>query len=159
MTKIIEGIGDKFALLIQLLSSVIAGFVIAFAIEWRLTLFMIAFTPFMIAAGGVLSKVRHLPHCPLSSTYNISHHTMYSNITTRHIIMTYCYTSEVFCLTCLFVTLQLTSTYASKEQTAYAKAASIAEEVLSSIRTVISFGGEHKELDRLELQIIYIILC
>lgn len=36
----------------------------------------------------------------------------------------------------------------SKEQSAYAKAGSIAEEVLSSIRTVVAFGGEEKEYQR-----------
>ncbi len=35
-----------------------------------------------------------------------------------------------------------------KELSAYSKAGSIAEEVLSSIRTVVSFGGQKKEVDR-----------
>ena len=39
-------------------------------------------------------------------------------------------------------------TMTSKELDAYAKAGSIAEEVLSSIRTVVAFGGEKKELAR-----------
>ena len=38
--------------------------------------------------------------------------------------------------------------FAAKEQNIYAKAGSIAEEVLSSIRTVIAFGGEEKEIER-----------
>ena len=33
----------------------------------------------------------------------------------------------------------------SKELAAYAKAASVVEEVLSSIRTVVAFGGQQKE--------------
>ncbi|XP_040208744.1 ATP-dependent translocase ABCB1-like isoform X2 [Rana temporaria] len=36
----------------------------------------------------------------------------------------------------------------SKELTAYAKAGAVAEEVLSSIRTVVAFGGQEKELKR-----------
>ena len=36
----------------------------------------------------------------------------------------------------------------SKALSSYAKAGSIAEEVLSSIRTVASFGGEKKEYER-----------
>ncbi|XP_065051580.1 ATP-dependent translocase ABCB1-like isoform X2 [Rhopilema esculentum] len=36
----------------------------------------------------------------------------------------------------------------SQEQTAYAKAGGIAEEVLGSIRTVVAFGGEKKEYER-----------
>ena len=34
------------------------------------------------------------------------------------------------------------------EQKNYASAGSVAEEVLSAIRTVIAFGGEEKEIDR-----------
>ena len=40
-----------------------------------------------------------------------------------------------------------------REQTAYASAGGVAEEVLSSIRTVVAFGGEAKEIERL-LEII-----
>ena len=40
--------------------------------------------------------------------------------------------------------------FAKQEQTLYAAAGSVAEEVLSSIRTVAAFGGEHKEIDRWE---------
>jgi len=36
----------------------------------------------------------------------------------------------------------------SKELNAYAKAGSVAEEVLSSIRTVVAFSGEQKECNR-----------
>ena len=36
----------------------------------------------------------------------------------------------------------------SKELAAYAKAGAIAEEVLSSIRTVVSFAGQKKECER-----------
>ncbi|KAM9852100.1 ATP-dependent translocase ABCB1 [Aulostomus maculatus] len=38
--------------------------------------------------------------------------------------------------------------FTSKEQTAYAKAGAVAEEVLSSIRTVFAFGGQDKEIKR-----------
>uniref|UniRef100_A0A8D0GR64 ATP-binding cassette sub-family B member 5 n=1 Tax=Sphenodon punctatus TaxID=8508 RepID=A0A8D0GR64_SPHPU len=36
----------------------------------------------------------------------------------------------------------------SKELTAYAKAGAVAEEVLSSVRTVVAFGGQEKEINR-----------
>lgn len=36
----------------------------------------------------------------------------------------------------------------SKEQTAYAEAGAIAEQAISSIRTVVAFGGEEEELKR-----------
>ena len=36
----------------------------------------------------------------------------------------------------------------TNESAAYAKAGAVAEEVISSIRTVAAFGGEQKECDR-----------
>ena len=36
----------------------------------------------------------------------------------------------------------------SQEQTAYAKAGGVAEEVFSAMRTVVAFGGEKRELER-----------
>jgi len=44
--------------------------------------------------------------------------------------------------------LQVTSVFAVKEQKEYASAAAVAEEVLSSIRTVAAFGGECREIQR-----------
>lgn len=49
-------------------------------------------------------------------------------------------------MTVLF--LQLVADMSSKESEAYAKAGAIAEEVFSSIRTVVSFGGQQKECQR-----------
>jgi len=40
------------------------------------------------------------------------------------------------------------TSFTSKEQTAYAKAGAVAEEVLSAIRTVFAFGGQKKEIMR-----------
>ena len=36
----------------------------------------------------------------------------------------------------------------TEELKAYAKAGAVAEEVIGSIRTVVAFGGQNKELDR-----------
>ena len=52
----------------------------------------------------------------------------------------------VLCTTCLDT--QLVTRFTSKEQTAYARAGAVAEEVFSSIRTVVAFGGEQKEVQR-----------
>lgn len=41
--------------------------------------------------------------------------------------------------------VQIGVTFTSVEQKHYASAGAIAEEVLSAIRTVVAFGGEHKE--------------
>ncbi|XP_049837440.1 ATP-dependent translocase ABCB1-like isoform X1 [Schistocerca gregaria] len=46
------------------------------------------------------------------------------------------------------------SRLAKREMTEYAKAGTIAEEVLSSIRTVIAFGGREKEVERYEKNLL-----
>ena len=46
------------------------------------------------------------------------------------------------------ILLQLTVAFANQEQKEYASAGAVAEEVLSSIRTVVAFGGEYKEAER-----------
>ena len=40
------------------------------------------------------------------------------------------------------------TSFSSKELKAYAKAGAIAEEVLGALRTVYSFGGQKKEVER-----------
>jgi hypothetical protein len=50
-----------------------------------------------------------------------------------------------------FVFLQLTTASTTKELSAYAKAGAIASEALSCIKTVIVFGGQEKECQRLAL--------
>ncbi|KAM8966761.1 ATP-dependent translocase ABCB1 [Pelodytes ibericus] len=45
---------------------------------------------------------------------------------------------------------KILSAFTNKELTAYAKAGSVAEEVLAAIRTVIAFGGQNKEIQRYE---------
>ena len=44
--------------------------------------------------------------------------------------------------------LQVVSYFTSQEQKQYASAGAVAEEVLSSIRTVLAFGGEEKAVER-----------
>ena len=46
--------------------------------------------------------------------------------------------------------LQATSALSSVEQQHYASAGAVAEEVLSSIRTVVAFDGQAKEQERFE---------
>ncbi|XP_077454041.1 ATP-dependent translocase ABCB1-like [Stigmatopora argus] len=43
---------------------------------------------------------------------------------------------------------QMVTSFTTKEQAAYAKAGAVAEEVLSAIRTVFAFNGQHKEINR-----------
>uniref|UniRef100_A0A3B4BAP2 Uncharacterized protein n=1 Tax=Periophthalmus magnuspinnatus TaxID=409849 RepID=A0A3B4BAP2_9GOBI len=46
------------------------------------------------------------------------------------------------------------TTFTSKEQTAYAKAGAVAEEVLSAIRTVFAFNGQEKEIKRYKVNLV-----
>uniref|UniRef100_A0A3Q3W6X8 Uncharacterized protein n=1 Tax=Mola mola TaxID=94237 RepID=A0A3Q3W6X8_MOLML len=43
---------------------------------------------------------------------------------------------------------QVLTSFTSKEQTAYAKAGAVAEEVLSAVRTVFAFSGQKREIER-----------
>ena len=43
---------------------------------------------------------------------------------------------------------QISTAFASREQEEYVSAGAVAEEVLSSIKTVVAFGGEYKEAKR-----------
>ena len=51
------------------------------------------------------------------------------------------------------------ASYTSQEQAAYASAGAVAEEVISSIRTVSAFGGEHAEVERYNFCIMYMSWC
>ncbi|GAB0096239.1 Multidrug resistance protein homolog 65 [Sergentomyia squamirostris] len=51
-------------------------------------------------------------------------------------------------IVCNFFVLKFQSALTAKELDAYSNAGAVAEEVLSSIRTVVAFGGEEKEADR-----------
>ncbi len=50
----------------------------------------------------------------------------------------------------LILFLQIIAKYTAEEVKAYSKASAVAQEVLSSIRTVTAFGGQKKEEQRLE---------
>lgn len=49
--------------------------------------------------------------------------------------------------------MQLTTKLAKREQDAYGSAGAIVEEVLTSIRTVIAFGGQYKEFTRYDTEL------
>ncbi|KAL3517346.1 hypothetical protein ACH5RR_019935 [Cinchona calisaya] len=87
-----DAMGEKVGKFIQLVSTFIGGFVIAFAKGWLLTLVMLSSIPPLVIAGGLMSLV--------------------------------------------------ISRMASRGQDAYAKAATVVEQTIGSIRTVASFTGE-----------------
>ena len=55
------------------------------------------------------------------------------------------------------------ASFTVREQNAYASAGAVALEVLSSIRTVVAFGGEYREVDRSVwggvVSVLHLTLC
>lgn len=95
-----EGISEKISLMIQFLTTFIAGFVIAFIKGWRLALVLCAAFPLLAGAAFLMST--------------------------------------------------LLSGGSSESSDAYAQAGDVAQQVISSIRTVVSFGGQEREAKRYE---------
>ncbi|GMH30820.1 hypothetical protein Nepgr_032663 [Nepenthes gracilis] len=91
-----DAMGEKVGKFIQLISTFIGGFVIAFIKGWLLTLVMLCSIPLLVAAGASMS-------------------------------------------------LMIART-ATRGQTAYAKAATVVEQAIGSIRTVASFTGEKRAI-------------
>ncbi|CAN4113601.1 unnamed protein product [Withania somnifera] len=87
-----DAMGEKVGKFVQLISTFIGGFVIAFSKGWLLTLVMLSVIPLLVISGGAMSIVL--------------------------------------------------SRMASSGQDAYAKAATVVEQTIGSIRTVASFTGE-----------------
>lgn len=52
------------------------------------------------------------------------------------------------------ISLQLSTKFSQKELESYGAAGAIAEEVLSSIRTVIAFDGQEKEMERYNVHLV-----
>uniref|UniRef100_A0A9J7Y083 ATP-binding cassette, sub-family B (MDR/TAP), member 11a n=1 Tax=Cyprinus carpio carpio TaxID=630221 RepID=A0A9J7Y083_CYPCA len=104
INKINNAIADQVSIFIERISTFIFGFMVGFIGGWKLTLVVIAVSPLIgLAAGLMAMAVARL---------------------TGH------------------------------ELTAYAKAGSVADEVLSSMRTVAAFGGEHKETERYDRNLV-----
>ncbi|KAE9554873.1 hypothetical protein FO519_001901 [Halicephalobus sp. NKZ332] len=56
LERVKEGTGDKVGLLIQFTSQFVAGFIIAFTYDWRLTLIMASLSPFLVVSGLFMAK-------------------------------------------------------------------------------------------------------
>jgi ABC-type multidrug transport system fused ATPase/permease subunit len=55
-----EGIGDKLGMLVMYITQFVAGFIIAFAYSWQMTLVMLALTPLLAACGMFMAKVKSI---------------------------------------------------------------------------------------------------
>ncbi|XP_036965463.1 bile salt export pump isoform X2 [Acanthopagrus latus] len=98
INKINNAIADQVSIFVERISTFVFGFMVGFIGGWKLTLVVVAVSPLIgIAAGLMATAVARLT---------------------------------------------------GRELKAYAKAGAVADEVLSSIRTVAAFGGESKEAER-----------
>ncbi|KAK5613821.1 hypothetical protein CRENBAI_015701 [Crenichthys baileyi] len=104
INKINNAIADQVSIFIERLSTFVFGFMVGFIGGWKLTLVVIAVSPLIGIAAGLMAMA-------------------VSRLTGRELI-------------------------------AYAKAGAVADEVLSSIRTVAAFGGEEKEAERYDKNLI-----
>uniref|UniRef100_A0A7N6FER3 ATP-binding cassette, sub-family B (MDR/TAP), member 11a n=1 Tax=Anabas testudineus TaxID=64144 RepID=A0A7N6FER3_ANATE len=104
INKINNAIADQVSIFIERLSTFVFGFMVGFIGGWKLTLVVVAVSPLIgIAAGLMAMAVARLT---------------------------------------------------GRELKAYAKAGAVADEVLSSIRTVAAFGGEQKEAERYDRNLV-----
>uniref|UniRef100_UPI003AAEE747 bile salt export pump n=1 Tax=Centroberyx gerrardi TaxID=166262 RepID=UPI003AAEE747 len=104
INKINNAIADQVSIFIERISTFVFGFMVGFIGGWKLTLVVIAVSPLIgIAAGLMAMAVARLTGQELKS---------------------------------------------------YAKAGAVADEVLSSIRTVAAFGGEEKEAERYDKNLV-----
>ncbi|XP_023261349.1 bile salt export pump-like [Seriola lalandi dorsalis] len=104
INKINNAIADQVSIFIERISTFVFGFMVGFIGGWKLTLVVIAVSPLIgIAAGLMAMAVARLT---------------------------------------------------GQELEAYAKAGAVADEVLSSIRTVAAFGGEEKEAERYDRNLV-----
>ncbi|KAL3285372.1 hypothetical protein HHI36_019479 [Cryptolaemus montrouzieri] len=65
-----------------------------------------------------------------------------------------CLTSLPLSVLCISIVTCLSTKLAKRESNAYGSAGAIAEEVLSTIKTVLAFGGETKEMERYDINLI-----
>ncbi|TMS06757.1 Bile salt export pump [Larimichthys crocea] len=98
INKINNAIADQMSIFIERISTFVFGFMVGFIGGWKLTLVVIAVSPLIGVAAGLMAMA----------------------------------------------VARLTG----RELKAYAKAGAVADEVLSSIRTVAAFGGQGKEAER-----------
>lgn len=57
MNKVHDGIGTKIGMFLQNMAIVIVGFIMGFVYGWKLTLVIIAASPLIMIAGGIMGKV------------------------------------------------------------------------------------------------------
>lgn len=57
LNKVHDGMGTKIGMFFANITTVIVGFVMGFVYGWKLTLVIIAVSPLIVIAGGIIGKV------------------------------------------------------------------------------------------------------
>lgn len=60
MERVREGIGSKFSMITQYVSTLFTGIVIGLCVNWRLTSIILCVMPFLVAVSGALAMVKYL---------------------------------------------------------------------------------------------------
>lgn len=127
MDLIQEGIGYNMGTVFKMASSAITGMISGLIMGWELALLVLAFTPIVVISTRCLGKVLFAfchKKCYLFQNEPLKR----SGLRTLGMAI-----------------FQMVAQLTSKELKAYEKAGAVAEEALTSIRTVYAFGGQHKE--------------
>ncbi|CAG2113799.1 unnamed protein product, partial [Medioppia subpectinata] len=104
LKRVEDGLNEKLGLAIYSIVAVCLNLILAFIYGWKLTLVVLAISPFTAIATAIMNKVQ--------------------------------------------------ASFARKEMESYASAGNVAEEVISAVRTVYAFGGEAKEVNRYEKNLV-----
>ena len=134
INKINNAIADQVSIFIERISTFVFGFMVGFIGGWKLTLVVVAVSPLIGIAAGLMATVRG----------RVSNEILW-------FIAALCDNTKFYDRNLHLITLLLLKAVArltGRELKAYAKAGAVADEVLSSIRTVAAFGGENKEAER-----------
>lgn len=126
INKISNAIADQVSIFIERISTFIFGFMVGFIGGWKLTLVVVAVSPLIGMGAGLMAMVRRQDFFMFRTTL---------------LYMTLVFVNYYF-------SAQAVARLTGRELKAYAKAGAVADEVLSSIRTVAAFGGEEKEAER-----------
>ena len=141
INKINNAIADQVSIFVERISTFVFGFMVGFIGGWKLTLVVVAVSPLIGIAAGLMATVRGasrqwntMIYCCFMRKHNVSRQKMLF------------FWVDFYLITLLL--LKAVARLTGRELKAYAKAGAVADEVLSSIRTVAAFGGESKEAER-----------
>lgn len=126
LERVREGLGCKFSLVIQYVSTFVSGILVGFYINWRLTGIILIMGPFLIGVSSYIARVR-----AVSDVRTV----LYVEFPMQKIS----YSRNCW---------QVSASSSAREQLKYAIAGGIAEEVLANIRTVAAFCKEVVEMKR-----------